>query len=285
MNSQSDIDNKQKQRLNYLISILIKEVNYKTKIPNDLKGKHYIYKCLCNLRSPKKVSNEFIKVEEEYLQERLKSFHLINISDINSLSITHPFLLKKSKIKNISNICLWKGDITKLQIDAIVNAGNSGGLGCFSPGHSCIDNQIHTSAGVRLRLECFEYMKKINGKLKDGKAMITNAYNLPCKKVIQTVGPCLERGKQPTKKQKNTLGDCYTNSLKLLLDNKLYSIAFPAISTGVFGFPKKTAAKIALERIDEFISGLNETEAAKIKVVLSVYDDANLKIYESVIKE
>lgn len=115
--------------------------------------------------------------------------------------------------------------------------------------------------------------------------MITNAYNLPCKKVIQTVGPCLERGKQPTNKQKNTLGDCYTNSLKLLLENKLYSIAFPAISTGVFGFPKKTAARLALEKIDGFISGLNETEAAQIKVVLNVYDDANLKVYESVIKE
>ena len=115
--------------------------------------------------------------------------------------------------------------------------------------------------------------------------MITNAYNLPCKKVIQTVGPCLQKGQQPTNKQKNDLGDCYINSLKLLSENKLYSIAFPAISTGVFGFPKKQAAKIALEKIDEFISGLNETEVDKIKVVINVYDDANLKVYESIIKE
>lgn len=117
MKVQSDLE-KQKQRLNYLISILIKEDNYKIKIPNDLKGKHNVYKCLCNMRAPKKLPKEFIKVEEEHLQERLKSFHLIDISEINPLSITHPFLLKKKKIKNINNICLWKGDITKLKIDA-----------------------------------------------------------------------------------------------------------------------------------------------------------------------
>ena len=235
------------------------------------------------MRHPNPLPKEFFEVEKEYLQERLKSSHITNINEIKPLINTHSFLLQTKKIKNLNNICLWKGDITKLQIDAIVNAGNSDGLGCFVPTHVCIDNQIHSEAGAGLRLECFEYMKKHNYTLLDGEAMITNSYNLPCKKIIQTVGPCLEQGYQPSDKQIFDLGQCYTNSLKLLLENKLYSIAFPAISTGLYGFPKDLAAQITLKRIDEFISDLNKQDKEKIKVVINVYDDSNLKAYENVL--
>ena len=129
-------------------------------------------------------------------------------------------------------------------------------------------------------------MRKIGRDLYDGEAMITNGYNLPCKKVIQTVGPCLEenQGGQPIKEQIISLGECYTNSLKLLIQNNLYSIAFPAISTGLFGFPKKLAAKIAISKIDEFLNTLEKTYKEKIKVVINVYDENNLIIYEDVIK-
>ena len=127
----------QNQRLNYLIPILLSETNFKIKIPED-----------------------FIKIENQYLQERLKSFSITNINQLQPLSYTHPFLSETKKIKNINKICLWKGNITKLQIDAIVNAGNNGGLGCFQPTHVCIDNQIHSEAGTGLRMECNEYMKK-----------------------------------------------------------------------------------------------------------------------------
>ena len=274
----------QKQRLNYLISILLSETNYKIKIPENLNEKHYIYKSLCNMRSPNPLPKEFITTENAYLQDRLKSFPLTNINQIQPLIITHPFLSESKKIKNLKNICLWKGDITKLQIDAIVNAGNNEGLGCFVPTHVCIDNQIHSEAGTGLRLECYEYMKKINRVLLDGEAMITNAYNLPCKKVIQTVGPCLEQNQEnPNQIQVKSLGECYVNSLKLLVQNNLCSIAFPAISTGLFGFPKLLAAKIAIGKIDEFISGLDNSYKDKIKVVINVYDDNNLKVYENVI--
>ena len=274
----------QKQRLNYLISILLSETNYKIKIPENLNEKHYIYKSLCNIRSPNPLPKEFITTENAYLQDRLKSFPLTNINQIQPLIITHPFLSESKKIKNLKNICLWKGDITKLQIDAIVNAGNNEGLGCFVPKHVCIDNQIHSEAGTGLRLACYEYMKKINGVLFDGEAMITNAYNLPCKKVIQTVGPCLEQNQEnPNQLQEKSLGECYVNSLKLLVQNNLSSIAFPAISTGLFGFPKLLAAKIAINKIDEFISGLDNSYKDKIKVVINVYDDNNLKVYENVI--
>lgn len=273
----------QSKRLDYLISILLKETDYKIKIPEDLKQKHFIYKALCNMRSPKPLPKDFMKVESEYLQERLKASHITNVEEIKPLSVTHPFLIQTKKIKNLDKICLWKGDITKLKIDAIVNAGNSDGLGCFVPTHVCIDNQIHSEAGVGLRLECNEYMVKVGGKLYDGEAMITNAYNLPCKKVIQTVGPCLEEGYGPSKKQSYDLGECYTNSLKLLTEKNLHSIAFPAISTGLYGFPKDQAAVIAIKKIDEYISGFNG-DKDKIKVLLNVYDDSNLNVYEYVLK-
>jgi len=167
------------------------------------------------MRSPYPLSEQFFQIEKDYLQERLKSYRITNINEIQPLSFTHPFLLETKKYKNLNNICLWKGDITKLKIDAIVNAGNSDGLGCFVPSHVCIDNQIHSEAGAGLRLECYEYMKKIGGVLKDGEAMITNAYNLPCKKVIQTVGPCIQQGFNPTEKEIKDLGNCYINSLNL----------------------------------------------------------------------
>ena len=284
MHSSSNID-KQSERLDFLIQVLLKETNYKINIPNNIRQKHMIYKSLCNMRSPYPLSEQFFQIEKDYLQERLKSYRITNINEIQPLSVTHPFLLETKKYKNLNNICLWKGDITKLKIDAIVNAGNSDGLGCFVPSHVCIDNQIHSEAGAGLRLECYEYMKKIGGVLKDGEAMITNSYNLPCKKIIQTVGPCVESGYQPSKKQKEDLENCYTNCLKLLLKNNLYSIAIPAISTGLYGFPKDLAAKKALSKIDEFISGLNDENKNKIKVVINVYDQQNLKIYEDVISE
>ena len=273
----------QSKILDYLISILLKETDYKIKIPNDLKEKHFVYKALCNMRSPNPLPKDFMKVESEYLQERLRASHITNVEEIKPLSVTHPFLIQTKKIKNLDKICLWKGDITKLKIDAIVNAGNSDGLGCFVPTHVCIDNQIHSEAGVGLRLECYDYMVKVGGKLYDGEAMITNAYNLPCRKVIQTVGPCLEDGYGPSKKQISDLGECYTNSLKLLTENNLHSIAFPAISTGLYGFPKDQAAVIAIRKIDEFISQFNGNKD-KIKVLLNVYDDSNLNVYEHVLK-
>ena len=274
---------KQKQRLNYLITILLSETEYQIKIPDDLKQKHMIYKSLCNMRSPNPLPEEFIKTENAYLQERLKSFTLTNISQIQPLNNTHPFLSETKRISNLNNICLWKGDITKLQIDAIVNAGNNEGLGCFQPTHVCIDNQIHSEAGTGLRLECYEYMKKINRVLFDGEAMITNAFNLPCKKVIQTVGPCINNGEKPNQNEIRDLGNCYINSLKLLVENKLNSIAFPAISTGLFGFPKNLAAKIAISKIDQFINELDNKSKENIKVVINVYDDSNLKIYEDIL--
>ena len=174
---------------------------------------------------------------------------------------------------------MWQGDITKLKIDAIVNAGNSQGLGCFLPNHNCIDNQINTFAGVRLRLACNDIMKDLNYNLETGKAIITKGYNLPSKYVIQTVGPIIEN-KVTDKKQKE-LANCYINSLKIAIDNGIRTIAFPCISTGVFRFPKDEACKTAIKSVDEFIT---ENRDKLDKVIFNLWSDEDVIIYEQNIR-
>lgn len=174
-----------------------------------------------------------------------------------------------------TNIAFWLGDITKLKVDAIVNAGNSGGTGCYLPNHNCIDNQINTFAGVRLRLACNEIMKKLRFNLETGKAIISKGYNLPCKYVIETVGPIFEG--ILNNKIKEELSLCYINSLKLAVKNNIRSIAFPCISTGVFGFPKKDASIIAINTVKEFLKDNDKID----KVIFSLYSKEDLDIYES----
>ena len=203
-----------------------------------------------------------MKVEDEYLQEELEKQNITNVDDI----------------KANNKIALWQGDITKLKIEAIVNAGNSQGLGCFLPNHNCIDNQINTFAGVRLRLACNEIMKDLNYNIETGKAIITKGYNLPCKYVIQTVGPIIEN--EVTELKENELADCYINSLKLAAHNGIKTIAFPCISTGVFRFPKDRACKIAIESVKDFLKENDKIE----KVVFNVYSDEDLEIYKNELK-
>lgn len=142
-----------------------------------------MYRSLCNIREPKPISKEYLQIENEYLQEELKKKNITKVENIKTIGET----INKSNLEFKDTICLWKGDITTLQIDTIVNAGNSKGLGCFIPCHNCIDNQINTYAGVELRLECNEIMKEKNYFLHTGSAFITKGYNLPSKHVIHTV--------------------------------------------------------------------------------------------------
>lgn len=167
------------EKIDFLIDYLIKEnKSIKIKeIPHNLKDKKILYRSLCNIRNPKPISKEYIKIESEYLQEENKIKGIIKINSIK------PLLEYKG-----TQIYLWNGDITTLKLDAIVNAGNLQGLGCFIPCHKCIDNAIHSASGIELRLECNKIMQKI-GSLETGKAFITKAYNLPSKYVIHTVRP------------------------------------------------------------------------------------------------
>lgn len=249
------------EKLDFLIDYLIKEneeilIN---KLPKNEKDKENLWRSLCNIRSPKEASDKYIKIENEYLQEKLKNGIITNVEDIK------PLFNNK--------ICLWEGDITTLKIDTIVNAANSQGLGCFIPCHKCIDNQIHTFAGLNLRLECREKMREI-GVLKTGKAFITKGYNLPSKYVIHTVGPIIYQ--KVTNKDIEQLKQCYINSMKIAKENEIQSIAFPCISTGEFKFPKKEASKIAIESIEEY---LEESGDYFDKIVFNVFTDEDYDIY------
>ena len=249
------------KKLDYLIEYLLKESGRKDFEYSNI-DKKALYRALVNVREPNDISESFLKIEDEYLQEELKD--VIDSNDIKTIK------------ENYINSDLKNSDI---KIDAIVNAGNSQGLGCFIPNHNCIDNQINTFAGVRLRLDCNKIMKDLNYNLETGKAIITKGYNLPAKYVIQTVGAIIDN--EVTQEKIAELTNCYKNSLKLAIDNKIRTIAFPCISTGVFRFPKNLASKIAISTVDKFIS---ENRDKLDKVVFNLWSDEDVKIYEQNIK-
>ena len=265
------------EKLVYLIDYLLKEnKNIKTnKIPNDEESKKKLYRSLCNIREPKPIDEKYIQIENEYLQEELNKKKVTKVETIKTVLDIFP----NSSLKHKDKICLWEGDITTLEIDAIVNAGNSQGIGCFLPLHSCIDNQVNSNAGVLLRLECNEIMKKKNYNLETSEAIYTRGYNLPSKYVIQTVGPIIY-GKV-TEVEEKQLTNCYVNSLKLAMKIGIKNIAFPCISTGEFRFPKNQASRIAIATVEQFLHKYaDEFE----KVVFNVFREDDYKIYERNIK-
>ncbi len=262
------------EKIDYLIEYLLKESG-RNSFDYTNRDKKSLYRALVNIRQANPISNEFLKGEDEYLQEELQKATITNIENIKTIKEIY----KESNLLNSDKICLWRGDITKLKVEAAVNAGNSQGLGCFIPNHNCIDNQINTFAGVRLRLACNEIMKELNYNLETGKAIITKGYNLPSKYVIQTVGPIIEN--EVTENKKEELTNCYKNSLSLAVDNEIKTIAFPCISTGVFRFPKDLASKIALKTVDNFIS---ENQDKIDKVVFNLWSNEDVMIYEKNIK-
>lgn len=265
------------EKLDYLIEYLLKE-NTKVnidKIQTNIDDKKSLYRSLCNIREPKPISKEYLEIEKEYLQEELKKKNLTKVEDIKPIVKT----IKESNLENKDKICLWQGDITTLQIDSIVNAANSQGLGCFVPCHKCIDNQINTFAGISLRLECNEIMKEKDYFLHTGKAFITKGYNLPSKYVIHTVGPIIYS--EVTEKEELQLVNCYRNSLELALSKGIRTIAFPCISTGEFRFPKDEACKLAILTVENFLKEYREDFD---KIVFNVYGEEDYKIYERNLK-
>lgn len=227
----------QTERRTYLIEALLKEQPQfsKIEIPCDEQEQKTLLRSLFNIRMPEPVTEEFLMVQNAYLQEETRKKGITALSDLEPVQ---------------KEIYLWRGDITTLQCDAIVNAANSQMLGCFVPCHGCIDNAIHTYAGVQLRLECSERMKQQGHEEETGRAMITKAYNLPCRYVLHTVGPIIHSGL--TQKDKELLASCYQSCLKLAERNGLKSIAFCCISTGEFHFPNDKAAQIAVETVKRY---------------------------------
>ena len=256
----------QDERREYLIQYLLKEeIPFgRQNIPTDKQGQENLLRSLMNVRPPRPISNDFLKIQDEYLTERNIER---GITDIDTLA----------PVKSDSRLYIWKGDITTLKCDAIVNACNSQMLGCFSPMHACIDNFIHTYAGMELRLKMHEIMAKQGHEEETGKAKITSGYNLPTKYILHTVGPIIQW--KVTKEDEDLLASCYTECLKLAADTGVESIAFCCLSTGVFRFPQQRAAEIATSTVKQY---LNKDSRIK-KVIFNVFKDEDLKIYSGLL--
>lgn len=250
------------EKRKYLIEFLFAESNLQAEIPSDEISQKRLLRALFNVRMPGAADKDFLRIQDEYLQEELR---LKGITDIASLAPVVP------------DIYLWKGDITTLKCDGIVNAANSQMLGCFCPNHGCIDNAVHTFAGVQLRQECAKIMKEQKSEEPTGTAKITKAYNLPCKYVLHTVGPIV-CGKL-TEKDEKQLSECYRSCLSLADKNGLQSVAFCCISTGEFHFPNEKAAEIAYRTVTDY----KTQTKSKIKVVFNVFKEIDYAIYARIL--
>ena len=248
-------------RRKYLIKALLHEhPQYsKIEIPSDEQEQKILLRSLFNIRLPQSASDKFLAIQDAYLQEETKQKGITRLTDLQSVE---------------QEIYLWQGDITTLACDAVVNAANSQMLGCFCPNHGCIDNAIHTYAGVQLRLTCDEIMTQQGHDEPTGQSKITPAFNLPCRYVIHTVGPIIYS--TVTKKDEELLASCYRSCLELADAYHLESIAFCCISTGEFHFPKELATKIAIKTVKEYLK--NETSIKK--VIFNVFKDEDRDIYE-----
>lgn len=243
--------------------------------PADTEGKRNLLRSLINIRMPKTMPQEILAVQDAYLRERIKENGIVTLADI-------PTLKEQGSNREFAEVLsLWQGDITRLAVDAIVNAANSQMLGCFIPMHTCIDNCIHTFAGVQLRMECNQKMGELRHKYGDGYEqttaipLLTDGYNLPAKKVIHIVGPVVEY--RLTRELEQKLSDCYRNALDLCEENGLKSMAFCCISTGVFHFPNKRAAEIAVQTVTAW---LKEHPEAMERVVFNVFKNEDKGYYE-----
>lgn len=255
----------QQEKRVYLIKALIKEqpMYFNMQIPSGDKEQKILLRSLFNIRMPNTVSNDFLKIQNEYLKNEISEKGIVSFSDLKPVQ---------------NDLYLWQGDITTLECDAVVNAANSQMLGCFHPCHECIDNAIHTFSGVQLRLECAEIMKKQGHPEKTGRAILTQAYNLPSKYIIHTVGPIVKA--RPTRRDCDLLAACYRSCLELAEKNSIKSIAFCCISTGEFHFPNDAAAEIAIKTVKEFKQHTN----SKIKVIFNVFKNIDFKIYRELLK-
>lgn len=256
----------QDERRIYLIKYLLNEDAYYKdyKIPEVKIEQQKLLRALMNIRKPNSISDEFLTIQDEYLKERAKERGIVDIR-----------FFKPVKYNN--RIFIYQGDITTLKCDAIVNACNLKMLGCFAPLHDCIDNFIHTYAGIQLRLKMNEIMIEQGHDEKTGTCKITSGYNLPCKYILHTVGPIINFS--VTKEDERLLSSCYKECLKLALKNQIKSIAFCCISTGVFSFPNDRACKIAVDTVLEFLKNDNSIK----QVIFNVFKDQDCKLYNQLL--
>ena len=251
------------ENLDYILRQLMTDNGQQYAIPASLRDKQRMMRALMNIRQPIAASNEFLEAQNQELQMQAEERGVVAPEG--------------------DGLLLWQGDITRLKVDAIVNAANSQMLGCWAPLHNCIDNCIHSAAGIQLRQECYELMQAQEHDEPTGQAKITLGYNLPAKHVIHTVGPIIPQGSQPTKEQEAQLAACYRSCLDIADANLLKSIAFCCISTGVFNFPNLRAAEIAIATVKEWICAHHASSITQI--IFNVFLDKDYDIYRQLLSE
>ena len=251
--------NQSEKRL-FLIQSLLNEHPscQKQIIPADSERQKILLRGLMNVRRPVRIGADFLQVQDAYLQDETAAKGITDIADLTPIQ---------------PGLYLWQGDITTLKCDAIVNAANSGMTGCYIPNHRCIDNAIHTFAGVELRLTCEQLMEQQGYPEPTGQAKITPAFNLPCRYVLHTVGPIISG--IVTREDKELLASCYRSCLEWAAENGLESVAFCCISTGEFHFPNDLAAEIAVRTVKEFL----KKQTSVKKVIFNVFKDLDKEIY------
>ena len=218
------------------------------------------FRGLLNITMPYNLSNEFYERQDIVLQHLLANKKKVDVKDFNE------------------GISLYKGDITVINADAIVNACNSQLLGCFIPGHHCIDNAIHSFAGLEVRRDLMVVMKEQGHDEENGKCKVTKAYNLPSKYIFHTVGPIYSGIKQ----DEIDLRNCYLSCLRKADEMNLESICFCSLSTGVFGYPIDQASSIAVETVKKYLK--EENKHIK-KVIFDLFSDNDYQIYQLKLKE
>ena len=248
------------QQINFLIDMLLAEMPELKLSASQVKSKRKLLRALMNIRPPLPIKSSFLTVQDQLLQSEILDKSIVTLDQIPTVA---------------DHIRLWQGDITRLEVDAIVNAANSQLLGCFVPCHNCIDNAIHSAAGLQLRQACFELMSEQDHEEPIGQAKLTPAFNLPSKFVIHTVGPIVE--KQLNAEHERLLANCYRSCLSLAVEHNLQSIAFCCISTGEFHFPNERAAQIAVKTVKNFLVDNS------IEVVFNVFKDFDLTIYKKIL--
>lgn len=273
----------QEERLDYLIHEFKEDSGqYRDlEVEEGYENKRMLLRSLMNIRMPREMAEDTVKVQDEFLMQEAEEKGIVTLSDIQTVkeqyNSSHPYGDK---------ISVWQGDITRLAVGAIVNAANSQMLGCFVPCHRCIDNAIHSAAGIELRAECSHKMNhrriKFGPQYEEptGRAMLTKGYNLPAEYVIHTVGPIVGYGL--TDELRHDLRNCYENVLKCCMDHKIRSVAFCCISTGEFHFPNDEAARIAVETVT---SVLEEHESEFDRIIFNVFKDLDKRYYEELLRE
>ena len=253
----------QRERRAYLIRALLLERGEDPEgaVPAEEGEQKRLLRALMNVRPPRIAARQFLEIQDAYLQAETAAKGVTDVGDLRPAE---------------EGICLWRGDITTLRCGAIVNAANSQMLGCFVPCHGCIDNAIHTFAGVQLRLACAELMERQGHEEPTGGAKLTPAFNLPCRYVLHTVGPIVTG--RLTDRQERQLASCYRSCLALAAEHGIESVAFCCISTGEFRFPPERAAEIAVETVRACRKEFG------VQVVFNVFKESDERIYRRLLK-